>query len=273
MSSNSIHQNFLVHKSVIETALAEPVTISGLVGPLRIFQRVNGHRHSIDDATTAWYALQKCPGAEKVLDLGTGIGSVGLAVLWGLGDKALLTCVEAQDVSFRLLKANIECNELSERVHAIHGDIRQLTLDEKFPLVTGSPPYFPADAGIIPSDSQKAYARFELRGDVADYAHVAKRHLTEDGVFVFCFPFQQKQRCIRLVKETGFKIVTIRDIVPRADKPPLFSLYSARMQWNAPTVEEPPFIVADANNRYSEEMLELQRTRGFGPEGTNTIDT
>src|SRR3954466_5606233 len=100
--------------------MGEQLFVSGLVGPLRIFQRVNGHRHSIDDATTAWYALKNSPPVKSTLDLGTGIGTVGLAVLWGLGESAHLTCVEAQDISYKLLNENIAGNELKDRVRAIH---------------------------------------------------------------------------------------------------------------------------------------------------------
>lgn len=266
---SALYQNFLEYKPTLEAALGEQLSISGLVGPLQLFQREKGHRHSNDDALTAWYAITKSPTAEKLLDLGTGVGSVGLSVLWGLGAKASLCCIEAQEVSYRLLKANIECNRLSERVEARHGDLRDLKLTQKFQLITGSPPYFPPGAGIIPSDSQKAHARFELRGDVSDYARTALRHLEDDGVFVFCFPYQQKNRCFTLVQETGFKIASIRDVIPRRSKPPLFSLYAAKLNHSGRLIEEPPLIMADDNGRYSSEMLEIQKSRGFGPEGTN----
>ncbi|RYG15659.1 hypothetical protein EON82_25960 [bacterium] len=111
---SALHDNFIAQKLPLEDELGFPVSISGLTGPLRIFQRVKGHRHGIDDATTAWYALQKAPSAETCLDLGTGVGTVGLVVLWGLGRAATLTCIEAQEVSYGLLRANIECNERSE---------------------------------------------------------------------------------------------------------------------------------------------------------------
>ncbi len=267
-----IHQTFLNNKSALEHELGEEVSVSGLTGPLRIFQRLKGHRHSIDDTTTAWYALNKSPIAQRVLDLGTGIGTVGLVVLWGLGERSALTCVEAQELSFKLLTANIACNGLNSRVRAIHGDLRDLSLGEKFPLITGSPPYFPKDAGVLPEDSQKAHARFELRGDVGDYARAAKRHLEDDGVFVYCFPWQQKQRGITLVEEAGLTICTIQDVIPRPHKPPLFSLYSAKLRSDKPLQEEPPFLVADAAGRYSDQMIAMQRSRGFGPDGTNLIE-
>ena len=251
--------------------MGEELFVSGLVGPYRIFQRKNGHRHGIDDATTAWYALQKTRPVEKTLDLGTGIGTVGLAVLWALGEGAELTCIESQQISYRLLCENILGNGLNGSVRAIRGDIRDLNLGERFPLVTGSPPYFPFGSGSLPEDSQKAHARFELRGNVGDYARAAKRHIREDGLFVFCFPFQQKSRCIKLVTDVGFGLMTIRDVVPMKSKPALFSLYCASLGFTGTVTEEEPLIVAFENGKYTPEMIVIQATRGFGPEGTNVI--
>jgi tRNA1(Val) A37 N6-methylase TrmN6 len=251
--------------------MGEELFVSGLVGPYRIFQRRNGHRHGIDDATTAWYALQKTPLVKKTLDLGSGIGTVGLAVLWGLGQGADLTCVEAQKISYRLLTENVLGNGLTGCVRAIHGDIRDLNLGERFPLITGSPPYFPIGTGSLPEDSQKAHARFELRGDVGDYARAAKRHITEDGLFVFCFPCQQKGRCIKLVTDAGFRLMAIRDVVPMKSKPALFSLYCASLSFAGAVAEEDPLIVAFENGKYTPEMLAMQATRGFGPEGRNVM--
>ncbi len=269
--TSTIHQRFISRLPSLEQEMGEDLFVSGLVGPYRIFQRKNGHRHGIDDATTAWYALQKSPPVKKTLDLGTGIGTVGLAVLWGLGQGVELTCVEAQEVSYRLLTENILGNGLQHRVRAIHGDIRDLNLGERFPLITASPPYFPIGTGSLPEDSQKAHARFELRGDVGDYARAAERHITEDGFFVFCFPFQQKSRCIKLVTEAGFRLMAIRDVVPMKSKPPLFSIYCASFSFTGVVAEEDPLVVAFENGTYTPEMLVVQSTRGFGPEGTNVI--
>src|SRR6186997_945779 len=124
--ASTIHQRFVSRLPSLQQEMGEELFVSGLVGPYRIFQRTNGHRHGIDDATTAWYALQKTPPVKRTLDLGTGIGTVGLAVLWALGEGAELTCVESQQVSYRLLCENILGNGLNRSVRAIHGDIRDL---------------------------------------------------------------------------------------------------------------------------------------------------
>lgn len=254
-------------RSALEEELGEAITVDGLTATFRIFQRKKGHRHSTDDLLTAWYALAKSPPVTRALDLGTGIGTVGLLVLAGMPAGTRLTCIEAQDVSFRFLRENLRANGVEERVTAHHGDLRELALDERFPLVTGSPPYFDVSAGIVPADSQKAHARFELRGDVRDYARAAKRHLEDDGLFVFCFPWPQKARALAAARDEGFAVVAHRDVVPRAGIAPLFSLFACRLDPSAPEAApmEPPFVVRNADGSHTQAMHDVRGRFGWPP--------
>ncbi|MES1174674.1 MAG: hypothetical protein ABUL62_10105 [Myxococcales bacterium] len=248
----------------LERDLCERVTLDGLTGSWSIFQRVRGHRHSVDDVLTAAYALEVAPRVTRHLDLGTGIGTVGMLVLWGMGAEASLTAIEAQAVSHRLLLANIAHNGLGARVEPLLGDLRELALDERFPLITGSPPYFPVSAGIVPQDSQKAHARFELRGDVSDYASAARRHLSPDGWFVFCFPTPQKARALTAVAGAGLAVVRLRDVVPREGLPPLFSLFACRhLQAGSACVKDAPLVVRDATGELTAAMQQVRRGFGF----------
>jgi tRNA1Val (adenine37-N6)-methyltransferase len=249
----------------LEAELGEAITIDALTATWRIAQRAAGHRHSVDDVLTAHRALHEVAGgsrATSVLDLGSGIGGVGLLALWGLGAGARLVCVEAQAISHRLLVANVAGNQISDRVVTQLGDLRELALDERFPLITGSPPYFPLGTGILPADDQKAHARFELRGDVSDYARAAERHLAADGVFVFCFPTAQRARAIASVGASGLHVTTMRDVVPRVGLRPLFTLFACRRTDVACTVE-PPLEVRTADGALSLEMREVRRRFGF----------
>jgi len=267
----------------LEEELGERVTLDALTGPngecavaglsddggfaagWLIAQRLKGHRHSADDVLTAWYALQSSPRVLEHLDLGTGIGTVGLLTLWGMGPDAHLTCVEAQEISYRLLQSNLDANGLRGRVTCSHGDLRELALEKKFPLVTGSPPYFPVTAGVVPQDSQKAHARFELRGDVSDYARAAVKHLLPDGWFVLCFPSRQKQRALDGIAASGLKVVRMRDVVPRETLPPLFTLFACRFPEVAveEPLEEPPLVVRYESGRLTAEMAAVRRGFGF----------
>ncbi len=267
----------------LESELGERITLDALTGPVGlashapsrddagesagwlIAQRKGGHRHSADDVLTAWYALQVTATVAEHLDLGTGIGTVGLLTLWGMGSLARLTCVEAQEISFRLLQSNIVMNGLSERVEFLHGDLRDLALQRKFPLITGSPPYFPAGSGVIPQDSQKAHARFELRGDVGDYAKAAVRHLADGGFFVLCFPTPQKQRALDGIVAAGLKVASLRDVIPRETLPPLFTLFACQHSADCQEemIEEPPLKIRLETGRLTEEMASVRRVFGF----------
>ena len=268
----------------LERELGEQITLDALTGPVGlvgreqpwiddagavagwlIAQRKNGHRHSIDDVLTAWYALQVSPPVTEHLDLGTGIGTVGLLTLWGLGPAARLTCVEAQEISYRLLQSNLDANGLRSRVDCSHGDLRDLALGRTFPLVTGSPPYFPPGTGVLPQDSQKAHARFELRGDVADYARVAAAHLAAAGWFVLCFPTPQKQRALDGIAAAGLKVARLRDVIPRETLAPLFTLFACRhpQDFSGETQVEEPLVVRLVSGRLTAGMAAVRRGFGF----------
>lgn len=270
-------------RRTLEEELGERITLDALTGPVGvsdgeplrddsggeagwlIAQRLKGHRHSADDVLTAWYALQVSPPVTEHLDLGTGIGTVGLLTLWGMGPEARLTCVEAQEISHRLLRSNLTANGLLDRVDFSLGDLRDLALERKFPLVTGSPPYFPANAGVVPQDSQKAHARFELRGDVSDYARAAVRHLAPGGWFALCFPTRQKQRAMDGILASGLKIVSARDVIPRETLPPLFTLFACRLpdDFQGEMTDEEPFVVREQTGRLTAEMASVRRGFGF----------
>lgn len=256
--------DFESRRAALETELGEPITVDALTVSTRIFQRKKGHRHSTDDLLTAWFALENSAPVTRLLDLGTGIGTVGLLTLSGMPSDAHLTCIEAQDVSFRFLGENVRANGLEARVTMLHGDLRELALEERFPLITGSPPYFPAAAGIVPADSQKAHARFELRGDVSDYARAAKRHLEERGLFALCFPFPQKDRALSALRAEGFTRIVSQDVVPREGLPPLFSLFACRL---GPPEEakEPDLVVRHADGRHTQQMHDVRARFGFPP--------
>ena len=62
--------------------LLGPLTDDALTREYRVWQRLGGHRFSSDDMATAWVAYGAAPDARRVLDLGTGLGSVLLQLAW-----------------------------------------------------------------------------------------------------------------------------------------------------------------------------------------------
>src|SRR6186997_1198302 len=76
-------------------------TLDSISGYFRLFQLANGHRFSTDDVLTAWYGTSWCPSARTALDLGSGIGTVGMICAWRMPGARFVT-VEAQPESVAL---------------------------------------------------------------------------------------------------------------------------------------------------------------------------
>jgi len=255
-------------RAAIARDLSEEVTLDALTRDFTIFQRRRGHRHSTDDLLTAWYAIAHAPPApRRLVDLGAGIGSVGLAVAWRFDDAALVA-IEVQAQSYRLLCDNVWANGVEARVRAVHGDLRDAPLEAEHDLVTGSPPYFDVKAGIVSADPQRAGARFELRGDVSDYCAAARAALAPGGRFVFCFPTNQRARAERAVAAAGLGLVAARDVVPKEGLPPLFSLFACRRASDAgggaiAPAMEPPLVVRGRDGVHTSEMTAVRAAFGM----------
>src|ERR1043165_1874520 len=177
---------------VIETG----ETLDAISGHFRIFQLAHGHRFSTDDVLTAWYVTMWAPRASTILDLGSGIGTVGMIAAWRLPGARLVT-VEAQEESVRLAKKSARWNGVESRYEIRHGDFRDskiLRPEERFDLVLGSPPYFPAGSGVEGDHPQKIACRFEMRGDISDYCTTAAAHLVPGGLFACVFPVRPREQ-------------------------------------------------------------------------------
>lgn len=235
----------------------DELTLDQLTRDYRIYQRRRGHRTSVDDLLTAWYATTVAR-PRTILDLGSGIGSVALYLAWAF-PEAEITAIEVQEVSHSLLVRNVALNGLVDRVRTIHGDLRELGAGS-YDLVTGSPPYFNVRDGIVSADPQRAGARFELRGDVSDYCRAAARNMGEQ--FVFCFPTAQRGRALRACADAGLVVSRYRDVIPREGLAPLFTLFACAR--SGVTLEEPPFVVRDRDGAHTAEMLEARGRFGMG---------
>ncbi len=250
-------------------------SFDAISGYYRLFQLKRGHRFSTDDVLTAWYGTTWCPRAEKVLDLGSGLGSVGLIAAWRLPGATFVT-VEAQEQSVQLARKSAAFNGLLERYEIRLGDFRDKTIlpeIEKFDLILGSPPYFPIGSGVEPDHPQKHSCRFELRGNIADYCMTANQHLASGGVFACIFPEEptQKARVIDGARQAGLTIVRERPVVLRETEPPLLTLFAMMRKVDLPsrmhdkTWREPVLIIRTATGEIHPEYSAVKLAFGFPP--------
>jgi tRNA1Val (adenine37-N6)-methyltransferase len=253
--------------------IGENETLDAISGYFRIFQLRNGHRFSTDDILTAWYGTSWCPTAGTALDLGSGIGSVGMIAAWRLPGARFVT-VEAQEESVQLAKKSARYNGLEPRYEIRHGDFREpamLKPDEKFDLVLGSPPYFPIGTGIEGDHPQKIACRFELRGDISDYCKTAAAHLALGGFFACVFPTEQLNRIETAARDARLTIIRRRPVILREGESPLITLFGMSLAEHLPetfrkqTWVEPPLTIRQKDGKVHPEYSAVKLAIGFPP--------
>jgi tRNA1(Val) A37 N6-methylase TrmN6 len=203
-------------------------TLDHYCGQFRIFQYKKGHRCSTDDLLTAWYGTTWCPQPRRIADLGSGIGSVGMAAAWRCPGATVHT-VEAQDISVALARKSAQYNGLLDRYHIHEGDLRDpgLFQDEApFDLVLGSPPYWPVGTRVAANHPQAIPARLEVRGDIGDYALAAARILAPGGVFACVFPLDQVARAEQAYRAAGLLLLHRQDVIFKEGEPYGIALFA-----------------------------------------------
>lgn len=254
----------VTHDEVLSEEVLGELSDDAIAGSWRIWQRVRGHRYSIDDVATAREALLERPGARSAIDLGCGIGSVLLMLAYKL-PEARVVGVEAQAISFELARRNVARNlpPGDSRVTLIRGDLREVTrtLGERFELVTGTPPYFDPRKSSPSTDSQRTYARIEMRGGIEDYLAAGARVLAPGGRMVVCGDAKRPDRAIAGAAAAGLALVAQRDVVPRDGKDALFAIWTlARAdEHDAPMERRPPIVARTAGGARTEDAHALRR--------------
>jgi tRNA1Val (adenine37-N6)-methyltransferase len=248
-------------------------TLDAISGHFRLFQLRDGHRFSTDDVLTAWYGTSWAPRATRVLDLGSGVGSVGMIAAWRLPGARFVT-IEAQEVSVALARKSAAYNGLGDRYDIRCADYRDegaLAADERFELILGSPPYFPIGSGVAGDHSQEVACRFELRGTVTDYAATASRHLDAGGIFACVFLEAQRERVESAAQAADLAIVRCRPVIFKEGEPPLIGLFVMMRGRDLPdtmrlrTWVEPALVIRDRDGRVHPEYAAIKLAVGFPP--------
>lgn len=266
--------------AVQRLTVEENETLDAISGHWRIFQSKRGHRYSTDDVLVAWYGTSWCPTAARVLELGSGIGSVGFVAAWRLRGAQFVT-VEAQEESLRLAQKSAAYNGITGRFDQRLGDFRYLKEqggplggdEADFELILGSPPYFPTSEGTLSTNPQKAACRYELRGNVADYCATAVRHLAPGGVLSLVFPVRpprQLERVEAAAKANGLVIVRRRAVRFKESEEPLLGLFLLHRAADLPvppleTWVEPDLVIRRDDGSDHPEYTAVRLSFGFHP--------
>ena len=239
---------------------ADPLERVQLTRDLHLHQRVHGHRTATDDVLCAWAGLRARPTAARYLDLGAGHGSVTLMVLGALPPAATAHALEVQPVSHGLLARNLADNGLAGRATALLADLRDPAAlgEDRFDLITGSPPFMPLGSGPLPADPQRAGGRFELRGGIEAYAHAAARWLAPGGAASFLMDGASRSRCERAFAAARLALHAVITVYPAPDKPARYLIYALGRQRPAGPPEALTLTVRDRDGGWSPDFIRVR---------------
>jgi tRNA1Val (adenine37-N6)-methyltransferase len=246
------------------------VTHDRLIGDVFIYQRRGGHRTGTDDVLTAYWATQRTTLAPDAayLDLGCGVGSV-LLMTAHRARPAECVGVEAQAESVALASRAVrELPSGFAPVRVVHSDFRELSLEPRFALVTGSPPYFPTTAGVLPQDPQRLACRFELRGGVEAYCDTAARHLLPHGRFFLVHQTACDARVLLAARGAGLHLHSALDARMREDREGAFlSVYELGRDAPVGPVPRVTLSIRGRDGEFTPAYREARRALGVEASG------
>src|SRR4030042_3812924 len=157
-------------------------------GEVQIIQKKKGYRFSVDASLLSQFI--KIHKDERVIDLGTGCGILPLLLSHTTKARSFIG-VEIQKGLADCAKKNVTLNHLENRISIIKQDFRELRNTfppGSFDVVLSNPPYRKYRTGRINPSMEKAIARHEMKGTLADLISVASYLLPPRGRCYLIFP-------------------------------------------------------------------------------------
>jgi tRNA1(Val) A37 N6-methylase TrmN6 len=236
-------------------AAAAPTTTDTLLGgKLRLLQPKTGYRINIDSLLLVGFAGER--RVERVVDLGAGVGALGLLALQrGIAKRALL--VEADPKLVALARENLSAAGFDGE--ALQLDLTRESLrDSALPLVLCNPPYFPAHSHRPAQTVAKATAR---SGEILPFLKAAAALLArKTGRALFSYPAPQLPELLAHAASVGLVAKRLRLVHARVDQPARLALIELRAARPGGLVIEPPLIEWIGRKR-SPELVRLSGDR------------
>jgi tRNA1(Val) A37 N6-methylase TrmN6 len=225
---------------------------------MRIIQSPSVFSFSLDAVLLAKFVyvpIQK----GNLLDLCSGNGVIPLFL--SLRTKGSITGVEIQERLFNMAVRSIEYNGLENRLHMIHGDIKEMpsTLGHgKYDIVTCNPPYFITPSNeVINENEHLAIARHEILCTLEDAVKVSSELVRQGGKVAFVHRSGRLIDIITLMRKYRLEPKRLQFIYPKKGKEANTLLIEATKDGKPDLKILPPLIVYQDNDEYTNEMRKI----------------
>ncbi len=222
-----------------------------LGGRLSLAQPASGYRVNVDAFWLAAFAAAGGRPARHVVDLGAGIGTVGLTLL--LAGATHATLVEPDPELAALATEN--AGAFAARATVVDHDVRApapKALLGVADLVVCNPPY-----GVTgrsrPAALRHARARQGEPGLLSAFARTTRAVLGPGGRACFVYPPSELSTLLAALDSTGLPVKRLRLVHPLPGRAASVALVEVKPARPGGTRVEPPFVAMTEPGRWSDE--------------------
>lgn len=236
--------------SSTESAPTENTVMGGRV---KLLQPRRGYRIAIDAVLLA-AATDVKPG-ESVLDLGAGVGAVGLCLARRVSGCDV-TGIELQPALAALAERNAVLNDAADRVRTVVHDLAHPLPPGMGPFdhVVTNPPYLPAAVADPSPDRSKALATVESSADLARWLTVATGALKPAGSLLVIHRSDRLDEIVAALVRLGWGDVAVKRLSPAARV-----LVRARRTDGLRLHDSPPLLLHRSDGGYTDEAEAILR--------------
>jgi tRNA1Val (adenine37-N6)-methyltransferase len=225
-------------------------------GRLPLAQLRSGYRTNVDALWLAAFAARDRP-SRACVDLGSGVGAVGLAlVVSGAAQRATLIDIACDAIE--LATDNARDAGMSDRIDVDVLDLRNPLPAErmhKFDLVVANPPWSP---GSRPSPrAHRATARTGDDATLPGFVRAARAALGAAGRVCFVYPSNQLAVLICELSKVGLEPKRLRLVHPLPDAPARAVLVEAKPARPGGLRVESPFVAMRSPGEWTDEAARI----------------
>ncbi len=228
-----------------------------LDGSLKIRQSKRGYRFNLDSLILAHFVSLKSRSVNMDLGCGNGVIALVLARRYPLMHW---TGLEIQERQAKLASQNVELNGLEKRVGIVLGDAREVKRNfsaNSFDNVIFNPPYRKLSSGRINPLLEKAVARHEIKGSLADFLSASKYLLKPPGRVFTIFPAKRMVELVVLFRKNKIEPKRMKLVFSDALSDAEFVLVEGRSGSREELKMETPLYIYEEQKKYTQDMKNI----------------
>ena len=220
-----------------------------------------GYRVNVDALLLGAFAARTLAGGEQsvararhAVDLGSGVGGVGLTQLH-LAAATRVSFVELDETLAALATQNVQDNGWAERAEVLHADATDAAkqLRAAANLVVCNPPYVPPGRGRVPAEQLRS-AKY---GQLDTFVEAARKIAGSRARVCFVYPAIEATTLLPTLRTRGLEPKRLRAVHGRATDKARVVLVEAVAGRPGGLAIEPPFIETDVRGSRTRELAEL----------------